>query len=133
MVTPEEQRAIQEENAKHDERFWGTMRDLNASSIQEHRALIARAEAKIAEQEPEVAKAAERAEAAKSRLEKIRRGEDVAGGLGKPVKMKPMLKAAGKSKPTLMISPGLSPVVFTIYDRLRRRIGIQRRRDIEYS
>ena len=31
MVTPDEQRAIQEENAKDDERFWDALRDLNAS------------------------------------------------------------------------------------------------------
>ena len=34
MVTPDEQRAIQEENAKDDERFWDTMRDVNASAIE---------------------------------------------------------------------------------------------------
>ena len=31
MVTADEQRAVQEENAKDDERFWGAIRDLNAS------------------------------------------------------------------------------------------------------
>src|SRR5271170_2921987 len=41
MVTPDEQRAIQEENAKNDERFWDTTRDLNASHIEGHKALIA--------------------------------------------------------------------------------------------
>jgi hypothetical protein len=43
MVTPEEQRAIQEENTKDDERFWNTLPDLNASSIEGRKALIARA------------------------------------------------------------------------------------------
>jgi len=57
--------------------------------------LIARAEAKIAEQKPLAAQAAEKAEAAKSRLEKIRRGEAVAGGLGKRLDVVAMLKAAG--------------------------------------
>jgi hypothetical protein len=95
MVTPDEQRAIQEENAKEDERFWDTLRDLNASSIEGRKALIAKAEAKNAEQAPLVAQAAERAEVAKSRLEKIRRGETVAGGLGKRLDVEAMLKAAG--------------------------------------
>jgi hypothetical protein len=94
MVTPDEQRAIQEENAKNDERFWDTTRDLNASHIEGHKALIALAEKKIAEMEPEVAKAAERVEVARSRLEKLKRGEDVAGGLGK-FDVDAMFKLAG--------------------------------------
>ena len=98
MVTPDEQRSIQEENAKDDERFWDTMRDLNASHIEGHKALVAKAEAKIAEMVPEVAKAAEKVEVARNRLEKLKRGEDVAGGLGKrfdyPAAVA-MLKAAG--------------------------------------
>ena len=49
MVTPDEQRAIQEANAEGDERFWGAMRDMGTASVEEHKALIARAETKIAE------------------------------------------------------------------------------------
>jgi hypothetical protein len=95
MVTPDEQRAVQAENFKDDERFWDTMRDLNASHIEGHKAQIAAAEAKIAEMEPEVAKAAEKVEAARSRLEKLERGEDVAGGLGKRFDLRAVIKAAG--------------------------------------
>jgi hypothetical protein len=95
MVTAEEQQAIQEENAKDDERFWDTMRDLNASHIEGYKAHIALAEAKIAEMAPEVAKAAEKVEVARNRLEKLRRGEDVAGGLGKPFDTRAALLAAG--------------------------------------
>jgi hypothetical protein len=83
MVTPDDQRAIQEENAKDDEQFWETMHGVNVSTIAEHKALIAKAETKIAELAPKAEEAAERAEAAKGRVAKIRRGEDVAGGLGK--------------------------------------------------
>ena len=49
MVTPDEQRAVQAENFKDDEHFWDTMRDLNASHIDGHKAQIALAEAKVAE------------------------------------------------------------------------------------
>ena len=84
MVTPDEQRAIQEANAEGDERFWDAMRDIGASSVEEHKALIARAETMIAEHAPRAAEAGERAQAAKDRLERIRRGESVPGGLGKP-------------------------------------------------
>ena len=93
MVTADEQRAIQEENAKDDERFWDTMRDLNVSTVEEHKALVAMAETKIAEAEAEAAKSAERREAARERLEKINAGESVAGGLGKRPDLPAMLKS----------------------------------------
>ena len=89
MVTPDEQRAIQEKNAEDGERFWDAMLDIGASSVEGHKALIARAEAVIAKEGPRVAEAAEKVEAAKSRLEKLKRGEDVAGGLGKPFRFAP--------------------------------------------
>ncbi len=92
MVTPDEQRAIQGENAKDDERFWDSMHDMNASMVEGHKALIAAAEAKIAEVAPMVAQSAERHEAARDRLNKIRRVETVAGGLGKRVDLRAMLK-----------------------------------------
>jgi hypothetical protein len=38
MVTPDEQRAVQEGNFKDDERFWDTMRDLNARPSKSTRA-----------------------------------------------------------------------------------------------
>jgi hypothetical protein len=60
------------------------LRGLNASQIEDYKGHIALAERKIAETEPEVAKGAKQVEVARSRLEKLRRGEDIAGGLGKP-------------------------------------------------
>ena len=95
MVTADEQRAVQEENAKDDERFWEVMRDIGASSIEGHNALISSAETKIAEQAPRVAEAGERVETAKDRLERIARGESVGGGLGKPFAVRAALKAEG--------------------------------------
>jgi hypothetical protein len=95
MVTPDERRAIQEENAEDDERFWDAMRDIGASSVEGHKALIARAEAVIAKEGPRVAEAAEKVEAAKTRLEKLKRGENIAGGLGKPFDVERALEAAG--------------------------------------
>ena len=80
MVTAEEQCAVQEENFKGDERFWEAMRDMGTASVEEHKALIARAETKIAEHAPKAAEAGERAQAAKNCLERIRRGESVPGG-----------------------------------------------------
>jgi hypothetical protein len=95
MVTPDEQRAIQEENAKDDELFWDALHDLNASDIEGQKLLIARAEAKLAEQKPLAAQAGEKAEAARERLAKLKQGESVSGGLGKKLDVLAMLKAAG--------------------------------------
>jgi hypothetical protein len=95
MVTADEQRVVQTENAKDDERFWEVMRDIGASSIEGHKALISSAETKIAKQAPRLAEAGERAEAAKNRLERIARGESVGGGLGKPFDVRAALKAEG--------------------------------------
>ena len=41
-----EQQTVQEENAKGDEGFWEAMRDMGIAGVEEHRALIARAETK---------------------------------------------------------------------------------------
>ena len=54
-----EQRAVQEANAEGDERFWGAMHDMGTASVEEHKALIARAETKIAERAPKAAEAGE--------------------------------------------------------------------------
>jgi hypothetical protein len=95
MVTPEDIRAVQEESFKDDERFWDGMRDLNASHIEGLKGHIALAESKIAAMEPEVAKAAEKVEVARSKREKLKRGEAVAGGLGKRLDLDALIKAAG--------------------------------------
>ena len=96
MVTPDEQRAVQEESFKDDERFWGSMQDMNASHIEGLKGHIALAEAKIATMEPEVAKAAEKVEVARTKIEKLKRGKSVSGGLGKQqIDPVAILKAAG--------------------------------------
>ena len=38
MVTPDEQRAVQEENAKDDERLWDALRDMSEASAADHKA-----------------------------------------------------------------------------------------------
>jgi hypothetical protein len=96
IVTPDEQRTVQEENAKDDERFWGGLRDMNAELIEGHKGTIALAEKKIAETTPEVEKAAANVKVAKGRLEKIERGESIEGGLfQKPIDGEAILREAG--------------------------------------
>ena len=77
------------------ERCWGAMRDMGTASVEEHKALISRAETTIARDAPRVAEAGERAQAAKDRLQRIRRGESVPVGLGKPFDVERALKAEG--------------------------------------
>ena len=48
-----------------DERFWDAMRDIGASSVEGHKALISRAETRIAEQAAKAAEAGEQAHVAK--------------------------------------------------------------------
>jgi hypothetical protein len=95
MVSPDEQRGVQEENASDDERFWDAMQGLNAATAEDHKRLIASAEAKLKESERAAADATENRETARERLAKLKRGESVAGGLGKKLDIVAMLKSAG--------------------------------------
>jgi hypothetical protein len=130
MVTPQEQRAVQEENAKDDERFWDAMRDIGASSVEGHKALIARAETKIAEETPRVADAAEKVEAAKSRLEKLRRGESVSGGLGKKFDVVAAMKAAGWTPSMLRRSRLLASLTAAEFESLLEPTRMHQRIDV---
>jgi hypothetical protein len=85
MVTPDEQRALQLDDAKADAQVWDTLADMNAGIVEGQVGLIARAEAARAGAAAEQAEAAEHAAAARDRISCIERGENVAGGLGKPV------------------------------------------------
>jgi hypothetical protein len=95
MVTADEQRALQLENAKADAQFWDRMADMYGGTATDHKGLAARAERTAAEGEVERAKAAEHAE----RVERIERGENVEGGLGKQqIDVEAILIEAGWTK-----------------------------------
>jgi hypothetical protein len=85
MVTLDEQRTVQLENAEADERFWAGHRDMNQATAEDHKKLSAKAEQAAANLQAAAADADAKAAAAKERAERIKRGEDVAGGLGKPL------------------------------------------------
>jgi hypothetical protein len=95
MVTPEEQRSLQEENAKADEQFWSGLRDMHAENVEGHKGLIATAERAIATGQAGIAEADAKTTAAKERLDRLARGETVAGGFGKPIAIEEVLKADG--------------------------------------
>jgi hypothetical protein len=84
-VTLDEQRALQLRNAEADERFWSSVHDLNEEKVEGHKQLVATAERTIVEGQAEMAKAAEVRDTAKARRECLERGENVSGGLGKPL------------------------------------------------
>jgi hypothetical protein len=83
MVTLDEQRALQLENAEADERLWTSLLDIGHSQVSGHKEIVSTAEQAIANGEAETAKATANVVAAKDRIERIKRGENVAGGLGK--------------------------------------------------
>jgi hypothetical protein len=60
-------------------------RDMNAEPVEGHKGLVAQAERKIADGQSATANAAANAAIAKERIERLKRGENVEGGLGKPL------------------------------------------------
>ena len=95
MVTLEEIRALQLENAEADASLWESIRDMNQDQADGHKELKAKAVQAIARDEAAAAKAAAEVAAAKDRIERIKRGEDVQGGLGKRVDFEQILRNAG--------------------------------------
>ena len=93
MVTPDEMRALQFDNAKADAEAWDAIAGMHGWVVEGHEGLIASAERAKAAAAANHAKATEHAAAAKDRIARIERGEDVAGGLGKPVSLADLLKA----------------------------------------
>jgi hypothetical protein len=84
MVTPDEQRALQLENAKEDVKHFGAMRDMHQDTVDNHRSQAIRIADTIRHGEVIAADANRVAAAAQERAKRIERGEDVSGGLGKP-------------------------------------------------
>lgn len=84
MVTADEQRALQLENAEADERFWASMQSISAGTAEDHKRLAAKVADTIATGEASALEAQANAMLAKERIERIKRREAVEGGLGKP-------------------------------------------------
>jgi hypothetical protein len=85
MVTADEQRALQLENAKADAAVWSSLHGMHASTVEDHKALAAKVTDIMAQNEAAAAEAASNAKAAQNRIERIERGENVEGGLGNPM------------------------------------------------
>ena len=85
MPTVDEQRQLQKENAEADEQLWSTLHDMNASTAADHKGIGSHGTADHCRQRSAAKDAAAKADQARERLAKIERGEDVQGGLGKPM------------------------------------------------
>jgi hypothetical protein len=98
MPTIDEIRALQLENAEADDKFWLTLQDLHESTAADHEALKTTAERAIAEAKAGATNAREGATAAKNRIARLKKGEPVAGGLGKPITMDDVVRELGLTK-----------------------------------
>jgi hypothetical protein len=101
MVTGDERRALQLEHAESNERFWSSLREMNEETAKDWQGHVAKTERTIAENKEAAANAKNHATAARDRITRLKNGEDVLGGLGKPVDMENTLAAAGWSKSDL--------------------------------
>jgi len=95
MVLPDEQRALQLENAKADDRFWSTFQDLGEDQAVAMKAMAAKAARDAATAQENATAAAARAAEAKARIAKLENGEAVQGGLGAPVDADIIARQAG--------------------------------------
>jgi hypothetical protein len=91
----DEQRELKLETAKADEQTWSSLRDVNAASGQDHERLSAKAKAAAERAKAAAAEAQALAAEAAERVQRLERGDDVPGGLGKPVDVVNILREAG--------------------------------------
>jgi hypothetical protein len=94
MVTPDEQRALQLENAKTDVNGWSYLHAVADTRAERDEKLVAVFSDNMARQKEAAAIAETEKKAAQARVEAIDRGESV-GGFGKPMDRAAILKAAG--------------------------------------
>ena len=97
-VTDDDIRTVQRENAEADEKFWSGLQGMNAEMAEGHKELAAKSARIAADAEAGAAAAGEKASVAKDRIKRLAKGEDVSGGLGKPMTRKDyekILKDAG--------------------------------------
>jgi hypothetical protein len=107
MVTIDDMRAVQRENAEADEKFWSGLQGMNTEQADGHKELAAKSARVAADAESRAAAAAKKAAVAKDRIERLARGKDVSGGLGKPMTRKDyekILRDAGWSAADIRFS-----------------------------
>lgn len=95
MPTLDEQREVKLENAKAGERTWSALRDMSAERAQGHEDLSQSAAAMAAKDREAAAATGAQATEASERVGRLERGDDVPGGLGKPLDFESAVRAAG--------------------------------------
>jgi hypothetical protein len=94
MPTPDEQRAVQLENAKADVRFWESLHGMHADRAEGNKGVTAALARNIAADEGGAVAAAAELKAATERVVKAGSGEDVPA-IGRPMTGKHLMKAFG--------------------------------------
>ena len=95
MVTPDEQAAIQLVNAEAEANLWNTLGDMHRERIEENKRLVATVNEEIAASEAATRNAEANAARAKDRIERLKRGEPVTGGL-KAMTLEEVERSLGK-------------------------------------
>ena len=133
MVTIDELVEVKVENAEADERLWSSLRGMHEGQAEGLKQVAATAERGIAENRSAADNAAANAAEAKERVERLKRGEDVPGGLGKPVDFDQICRDAGLSAADLRhyenvaalpeeVMPTLRDMILAESERARRRL-----------
>ncbi len=97
IPTPDDQQAVHLERAQADARFWATLAEMHADDIEGRKGLLASTQRTITEREPLAADTAAKAQAAKDRLARVEKGEDV-GGIPAPMARKDLLRLASMTE-----------------------------------
>ncbi len=84
MVTVDEQRELQRQNAEADAKFWESLEDLNRATAEDNKGLAEMASRTAATAETVAQDAAKKAATAKERIARLNNGETLTGGLGAP-------------------------------------------------
>jgi hypothetical protein len=94
MRTGDEIRALQRENAEADERVWRALQE-DAGGTSGGQPPACRFRRADRSRSPDRGRQSANAEAAADRVERLKRGEAVAGGLGEPVDVECVFREAG--------------------------------------
>jgi hypothetical protein len=93
MVTLDEMQQLKIENAEAEERVWSSIHAVHEEQVGGQKELMAEAERAIAGGSELMTKPAAQIADAKDRAERLRKGEDVPGGLAKPFTLEDFFKA----------------------------------------
>jgi hypothetical protein len=85
MATLDEQRGLQLRNAEANKQFWTTMGSLNEDHLAGQQGIVRVAERSIADTKPAIKDAKAKEAAAQNRIERLKQGEALSGGLGRPL------------------------------------------------